>query len=133
MTVRVFFEDGSKKENLRALLLLTKIKDDAEVISCTPPDVESNADTAKDIVENGFLVTFKGFDGDNDTVIKAIEGAVNVESYEIIDTPSAAHAEEKPAPAPVKEAAPVAAPAKTEEKPQAQPAPAKPAAHLSNP
>lgn len=73
-------------------------------------------------------MTFKGFDGDNDTVIKAIEGAVNVESYEIIDTPSAAPAEEKPAPAPVKEAAPVAAPAKTEEKPQAQPAPAKPAA-----
>lgn len=128
MTVRVFFEDGCKMENLRAFLLLTKIKDVAEVISCTPPDVESNADTAKDIVENGFLVTFKGFDGDNDTVIKAIEGAVNVESYEIIDTPSAAHAEEKPAPAPVKEAAPVAAPAKTEEKPQAQPAPAKPAA-----
>ena len=127
MTVRVFFEDGCKMENLRAFLLLTKIKDVAEVISCTPPDVESNADTAKDIVENGFLVTFKGFDGDNDTVIKAIEGAVNVESYEIIDTPSAAPAEEKPAPAPVKEAAPVAAPAKTEEKPQAQPAPAKPA------
>lgn len=128
MTVRVFFEDGCKMENLRAFLLLTKIKEVAEVISCTPPDVESNADTAKDIVENGFLVTFKGFDGDNDTVIKAIEGAVNVESYEIIDTPSAAPAEEKPAPAPVKEAAPVAAPAKTEEKPQAQPTPAKPAA-----
>ena len=128
MTVRVFFEDGCKMENLRAFLLLTKIKDVAEVISCTPPDVESNADTAKDIVENGFLVTFKGFDGDNDTVIKAIEGAVNVESYEIIDTPSAAPAEEKPAPAPVKEVAPVAAPANTEEKPQAQPAPAKPAA-----
>ena len=67
MTVRVFFEDGCKMENLRAFLLLTKIKDVAEVISCTPPDVESNADTAKDIVENGFLVTFKGFDGDNDT------------------------------------------------------------------
>ena len=56
MTVRVFFEDGCKMENLRAFLLLTKIKEVAEVISCTPPDVESNADTAKDIVENGFLV-----------------------------------------------------------------------------
>lgn len=116
MTVRVFFEDGCKMENLRAFLLLTKIKEVAEVISCTPPDVESNADTAKDIVENGFLVTFKGFDGDNDTVIKAIEGAVNVESYEIIDTPSAAPAEEKPAPASVQEAAPVARPCKDREK-----------------
>ena len=134
MTVRVFFEDGCKMENLRAFLLLTKIKEEAEVISCTPPDVESNADTAKDIVENGFLVTFKGFDGNNDSVLKTIEGAVNVESYEVIDTPSAPAAE--PAPAPVQAApapaAPAApAPAKAEEKAPAAPtapAPAKPAA-----
>ena len=134
MTVRVFFEDGCKMENLRAFLLLTKIKEEAEVISCTPPDVESNADTAKDIVENGFLVTFKGFDGNNDSVLKTIEGAVNVESYEVIDTPSAPAAEPAPAPvqaapAPATPAAP--APAKAEEKAPAAPtapAPAKPAA-----
>ncbi len=135
MTVRVFFEDGCKMENLRAFLLLTKIKDEAEVISCTPPDVESNADTAKDIVENGFLVTFKGFDGNNDAVLKTIEGAVNVESYEVIDTPSAAPAEEKPVPAPAPAqpapAAQATAPVKAEEKAPAAPsapAPAKPAA-----
>lgn len=123
MTVRVFFEDGCKMENLRAFLLLTKIKEEADVISCTPPDVESNADTAKDIVENGFLVTFKGFDGNNDAVLKTIEGAVNVESYEVIDTSSAAPAEEKPAPVAEQ---PAPAPAKAEEKVPA--APAKPAA-----
>ena len=132
MTVRVFFEDGCKMENLRAFLLLTKIKEEAEVISCTPPDVESNADTAKDIVENGFLVTFKGFDGNNDSVLKTIEGAVNVESYEVIDTPAAPAAEPAPAPAPApaaaQPAAPAPAPAKAEEKAPAAPAPAKPAA-----
>ncbi len=132
MTVRVFFEDGCKMENLRAFLLLTKIKDEAEVISCTPPDVESNADTAKDIVENGFLVTFKGFDGNNDAVLKTIEGAVNVESYEVIDTSASAVSEEKPAPvaeqsAPATASAPT--PAKADKKtPAAQPAPQKPAA-----
>lgn len=140
MTVRVFFEDGCKMENLRAFLLLTKIKEEAEVISCTPPDVESNADTAKDIVENGFLVTFKGFDGNNDSVLKTIEGAVNVESYEVIDNPAAPAAEPEPAPAPAAaqpEApapapAPASAPApaaKAEEaKAPEKPAPAKPAA-----
>ena len=131
MTVRVFFEDGCKMENLRAFLLLTKIKDEAEVISCTPPDVESNADTAKDIVENGFLVTFKGFDGNNDAVLKTIEGAVNVESYEVIDTSAPAVSEEKPAPV-VEQSAPATAsapaPAKADEKAPAQPAPQKPAA-----
>ena len=129
MTVRVFFEDGCKMENLRAFLLLTKIKDEAEVINCTPPDVESNADTAKDIVENGFLVTFKGFDGNNDAVLKTIEGAVNVESYEVIDTPSAAPAEEKPAPT-AEQPAPSAEPAaaKAEEKAPVKTEPAKPAA-----
>ena len=138
MTVRVFFEDGCKMENLRAFLLLTKIKEEAEVISCTPPDVESNADTAKDIVENGFLVTFKGFDGNNDSVLKTIEGAVNVESYEVIDNPAAPAAEPAPAPAAAQPEAPAPAPApapasapaaKAEEaKAPEKPAPAKPAA-----
>lgn len=127
MTVRVFFEDGCKMENLRAFLLLTKIKDEAEVISCTPPDVESNADTAKDIVENGFLVTFKGFEGNNDAVIKTIEGAVNVESYEIIDTP-AAPAEEKPA-----ETAPTAPAAPVEKAPVQEKVPAPAAAPAPTP
>ncbi len=108
MTVRVFFEDGCKMENLRAFLLLTKIKEEGIVLKYIPDDVETNADAAKEIVENGFIVTFKGFDGNNDSVIKAIEGAVNVESYEIIDTS---------APAPAKEEAPAqavaAAPAQT--------------------
>lgn len=132
MTVRVFFEDGCKMENLRAFLLLTKIKEEAEVISCTPPDVESNADTAKDIVENGFLVTFKGFDGNNDSVLKTIEGAVNVESYEVIDTPAAPAAEPEPAPAPaaVQPEAPAPSPAPKAEEAKApeKPAPERPAA-----
>ncbi len=116
MTVRIFFEDGCKMENLRAFLLLTKIKEEGIVLKYIPDDVETNADAAKEIVENGFIVTFKGFDGNNDAVIKAIEGAVNVQSYEIIDTS---------APAPeVKEEAPAAssAPAAATTTPKAAPA-----------
>lgn len=133
MTVRVFFEDGCKMENLRAFLLLNKIKEEGEVINCVPHDVESNADTAKDIVENGFLVTFKGFEGNNDAVIKVIEAAVNIQSYEIIEASAEpAKAEPVPAAQPVKSAsasvsAPVAqpvksAPAASSVKPAAKPA-----------
>ncbi len=88
MTVRVFFEEGCGMENLRAFLLLTKIKEEGQIISHIPSDVETNADAAKEIVDNGFIITFKGFDGNNDAVIKAIETALNVASYEIVETVS---------------------------------------------
>ncbi len=86
MTVRVFFEEGCGMENLRAFLLLTKIKEEGEIISHIPADVETNADAAKGIVDNGFIITFRGFDGNNDAVVKAIETALNVASYEIVET-----------------------------------------------
>lgn len=89
LTVRVYFEDGCLMENLRAFLLLNRIKEEAEVLSYNPPDVESNPNTAKMIVENGFVVTFRGYDGNSETVLKAIEGAVNVQSYEVINDNSA--------------------------------------------
>lgn len=88
MTVRVFFEEGCGMENLRAFLLLTKIKEEGEIISHIPADVETNADAAKGIVDNGFVITFRGFDGNNDAVVKAIETALNVASYEIVETVS---------------------------------------------
>ncbi len=88
MTVRVFFEEGCGMENLRAFLLLTKIKEEGQIISHIPSDVETNAEAAKTIVESGFVITFMGFDGNNDAVIKAIETALNVASYEIVETVS---------------------------------------------
>lgn len=88
MTVRVFFEEGCGMENLRAFLLLTKIKEEGQIISHIPSDVETNAEAAKVIVDSGFVITFKGFDGNNDAVIKAIETALNVASYEIVETVS---------------------------------------------
>ena len=36
MTVRVFFEDGCKMENIRAFMLLNSIKEEAEIISFLP-------------------------------------------------------------------------------------------------
>ena len=80
----------------------------------------------KVIVENGFFVHFKAIDGNDAVVISGIEEALNVKSYEILESapeeaPAPAVAEEPKAEAKteeVKEAAPVAtaAPAAKEER-----------------
>lgn len=82
-TVRVYFEDGCKMENLRAFLLVNKLKDDCEFLDYFPADVESNADSSKYIVDNGFIIKFKAFEKD-EFILKQIEEAVNVQSYEVI-------------------------------------------------
>ncbi len=126
VNVKVIFDDDCKMENLRALLLVNKIREDCEVLTFEPDDIETNTDSAKVIVENGFFVHFKAIDGNDAVVISGIEEALNVKSYEILESAP----EEAPAPAvaeapkaeakteEVKEAAPVAAaaPAAKEEK-----------------
>ncbi len=83
-TVRVFFEDGSQMENLRAFLLVNTIREECSFLEYTPEDIESNAETAKEIIENGFVVSFTANDGKDDYVLKLIEGAMNVQSYEVL-------------------------------------------------
>jgi len=119
MTVRVFFEDGCKMENLRAFLLLNKVREEAEVLSFTPEDVESNPDSANYIIDNGFLITFRA--PDNNAVLHQIESAINVQSYEIIDGQGAHEAEKAP------EKQPEAQPAPTAEAPAQSAAPSAPA------
>ncbi|MBE6838350.1 MAG: chemotaxis protein CheA [Ruminococcus sp.] len=94
VNVKVIFDDDCKMENLRALLLVNKIREDCEVLTYEPADIESNTDSAKVIVENGFFVHFKAIDGNDAVVISGIEEALNVKSYEILES------EEVPAPAP---------------------------------
>ena len=88
-TVRVFFEDGCKMENIRAFMLINNIKesvDDVEIIKYIPEDIESNQESANTIIDNGFLLTFRS--PDQKAVISAIEGSLNVQSYEIVDSAS---------------------------------------------
>lgn len=121
MTVRVYFEDGCKMENLRAFLLLNKVKEEAEVLSFSPDDVESNPDSANSIIDNGFYITFRA--PDNNAVLHQIESAINVESYEIIDGQAAQEAEKADE---KQESAPVQPDVRNTE--AASPAPAQPSA-----
>ncbi len=122
VSVRVFFEDGCQMENLRAFLLINTIREECSFLEFYPSDVETNSETSKEIVEHGFLITFSAND-DRDYILKQIETALNVQSYEIVTgeeaKPAAAEAApkaeippepvkeiktEKPAPAPEKKA-----------------------------
>ncbi len=117
VTVRVFFEDGCQMENLRAFLLINTIKDECSFLEFTPNDVETNAESSKEIIEHGFLITFEAHDGNNDYVLKQVESALNVQSYEVIETTEAPAQE-----APKAELPPE--PAKTDAAPSLQKAPA---------
>jgi two-component system chemotaxis sensor kinase CheA len=90
VTVRIFFQEGCKMENLRALLILNKIREEADVKSYTPEQLDGDPKSSEVIVEEGFVVSYKAENPDN--IIKLIENAVNVESYEIETTESAAPA-----------------------------------------
>ncbi|MCM1054746.1 MAG: chemotaxis protein CheA [Bacteroides sp.] len=130
--IRVFFEQDCKMENLRAFLLLNRLKESFDIIDWFPKDVENNAESGALIQEDGFLITLNK--ADVDAAVKIVEQSLNVDTYEIVkDEDNAAEpaeaAEAAPAPAAEKPAEPAAAPA--EVKPE--PAPAKKAAPAAAP
>lgn len=111
VTVRVFFEDGCQMENLRAFLLINTIREECSFLEYTPTDVETNSESSKEIIEHGFLITFTAIDS-NEYVLKQIESALNVQSYEVIT-------QAEPAPAAEIPPEPSQTPAPSAEKPSA--------------
>ena len=91
-TVKVFFDDDCKMENLRALIIVNKIQDECVTLKYEPADIETNPETAKAIVENGFIIHFKSASSD-DNILKLIEESLNVKSYEVLEYGSDAGAE----------------------------------------
>ncbi|NMA79636.1 MAG: chemotaxis protein CheA [Clostridiales bacterium] len=82
-TVKVLFDEECKMENLRAFLLVNNIRHECEHIEYEPSDIETNADSAKEIIENGFMLHFIPTNS-KEEIFKLIEETVNVESYEEI-------------------------------------------------
>lgn len=84
--VRVFFDEECKMENLRALMVVNNIKSDCSALFYEPADIENNSDTAKTIIENGFLVKFRPIpEVTVETVTDIIANSMNVKSYEVTD------------------------------------------------
>ncbi len=85
ITVKVYFEDGCQMENLRALLLITTIRDNCEVLEYEPADIETNSASARHIISNGFIVNFKPHKNTSkEQIINDIAHVPNVKAYEII-------------------------------------------------
>ena len=123
--IRVFFDEGSGMENLRAFMLVTAVKDFSADFITVPENVEADPSTAEVIAENGFLLWFRDA-GERDGAIPAVQGAGSVSSYEPVDAKV-----DSPAPAPAPEPAPAAA---AESVPAPEPkAPAAPAPEAKAP
>ncbi len=101
--IKVFFEDGCQMENIRAFMLISQLKDLCERLDSIPSHPENDASCCSEIIKNGLILDLKPV-GSLDDVIHAIENAVNIKTYEVMDTAAPAAAEAAPAPA--KESAP---------------------------
>lgn len=82
--IRVFFENGIGMENLRALVLTTALKDMDLKFTFFPTDIESNPDTAGQIIKDGLFLAFEN-EGDAQKCIAELPQSGNVESYELIE------------------------------------------------
>ncbi|MCM1022934.1 MAG: chemotaxis protein CheA [Prevotella sp.] len=92
-TVKVFFEDDCKMENLRALLVINRISESCAQLEYIPEDIENNGDTAQTIIKDGFLVKFRPAQGaSTDSIMETIRTTANVKNCEIIERGSEAAA-----------------------------------------
>ena len=112
-SLHVMFDEGCGMENLRSFMIVNSIRDFCPEgdFSFDPADVETNQDTAEQIVEHGFTLFFKDKE-QRDNAIQTVTTSGSVRSYQTED------ALPKPEPAPAPEA-----PAQAAEKPAAQPSP----------
>lgn len=92
-TVKVFFEDDCKMENLRALLVINRISESCAELEYIPEDIENNGETAQTIIKDGFLVKFRPAHGaSTDSIMETIRTTANVKNCEVIERGSEAAA-----------------------------------------
>jgi len=83
ISIKLFFEDGCQMENLRAYMLMNKIRDYCEDLFYVPADIETNPATAEKIIQDGFVFTFKCY-STPDEVFKTVQSSLNIKSFEVI-------------------------------------------------
>jgi two-component system chemotaxis sensor kinase CheA len=83
-SVRVFFEEETEMENLRAVMLVNSINDVYQQFTYQPTDIETNPHSAEEIIKNGFLISFREKEGMK-SVLKLIENFVYTKNYTVLD------------------------------------------------
>lgn len=82
--VRVDFDDECGMENLRAFMIVNHLKDITTNFSFEPDDIETNKETIKDIIQNGFRIYFDK-EQDLKLGIDVIKDSLNVKDYTVIE------------------------------------------------
>lgn len=82
----IYLEDGVGMENLRAFMIVNALKESGLEFRYYPQDMDSNPDTAKSIIANGFYLTFDSLDAEAsaETLLKTM---AHISSVETIDPP----------------------------------------------
>lgn len=85
--LRVRYEEGCQMENIRAFMLITQLEDLCDELISIPDRPESDASLSADIIRDGLILIFTPAAGVSlDEIYAVIEAAVNIESYELLDT-----------------------------------------------
>ncbi len=82
--IKIIFDDNIGMENLRAYLLVNQLKETGIDFTHKPENVESIADTAQEIIKNGFFVYINDKESLN-AAVGVIREALNVKSYTVIE------------------------------------------------
>ena len=92
--IRVNFDDEARMENLRAFMLINVITETYRDITYTPDDIQTNPDSAEEIIQNGFIISFKNAEERQDA-LKIIENFMYTKNYTVLATPAVPQAEAK--------------------------------------
>ena len=83
LRVHIMFEAECGMENLRAYMVMNQVQPYCLEIASIPANPENDQSLAAEIAKSGFTLVCKP-KGDPEEVIKVIESALNVKSYEIL-------------------------------------------------
>lgn len=82
--VRVYFEEDTEMMNLRAVMLVQSITDVTAEVDCYPRDIETNPESAGEILKNGFVLFFCTEEA-RKSALKLIENFVYTKNYTVLD------------------------------------------------
>lgn len=82
--IRVDFDDDCGMENLRAFMLVNQMKEITNNFSFEPADVETNSDTIKQILSDGFLI-YVDDEKNLNLCINVVKSALSVKNYIVIE------------------------------------------------
>ena len=83
VTIQIFFENDCGMENVRAFMLLGQLSPYCEELTSVPASPETDPALAAEIIKNGFKIICKPSPS-LDMVLKVIESALSIKSYEVL-------------------------------------------------